>query len=322
VPTSVLIVSPYAASANNGNWRTAARWARLLHPGYRVIVRTVADALYDADVLIALHARRSHAVLDAWHRRARRGSSVLVLTGTDLYHDIPQRDPDALDSLRLADRLIVLQPLALRTLPAAHRHKAAVVYQSAAAMAPFSKSSRALRALFVGHIRPEKDPLTFVRAAALLESRAGMSFALAGGVRDPKLARALDRLRTRAPGLAMLGALSHAAARQRIRRSHLLIVPSVMEGGANVIVEAATSGTAVLASDCDGNIGMLGEDYPGYFPVGDAQALARLLLRCREEPGYLRQLERRCAARAASFRPQAERRALGNVLQSLSCSAR
>jgi glycosyltransferase involved in cell wall biosynthesis len=116
----------------------------------------------------------------------------------------------------------------------------------------------------------------------------------------------------------MLGPVSHAAARQRIRRAHLLIVPSVMEGGANVIVEAATSGTAVLASDCDGNVGMLGEDYPGYFPVGNAQALASLVLRCRDEPGYLRQLERRCAARARCFRPESERRALGNVLKSLS----
>jgi putative glycosyltransferase (TIGR04348 family) len=318
VPSSVLIVSPYAASANNGNWRTAARWARLLHPDYRVIVRTVADPLHDADVLIALHARRSHVVLDAWRRRAAQGACVLVLTGTDLYRDIPQRDPAALDSLRLADRLIVLQPLALPALPAAHRHKAAVVYQSAAALPPFRKSSRTLRALFVGHIRPEKDPLTFVRAAALLDGVTEIDFALAGGVRDPKLARTLDRLRTRAPRLAMLGALSHAAARQRIRRSHLLIVPSLMEGGANVIVEAAMSGTAVLASDCDGNVGMLGEDYPGYFPAGDARALARLVLRCRDEPGYLRQLERRCAARARCFLPETERRALGNVLKSFS----
>ena len=317
MPSSVLIVSPYAASANNGNWRTAARWARLLHPDYRVIVRTVADPLHDADVLIALHARRSHAVLDGWRQRNPHGGCVLVLTGTDLYRDIPQRDPAALDSLRLADRLIVLQPLALRTLPAAHRHKAAVVYQSAEAMPPFRKSLRLLRALFVGHIRPEKDPLTFVRAAARLEGTSEIAFALAGGVRDPQLARTLERLRSRAPNLTMLGALSHPHARQRIRRSHLLIVPSSMEGGANVIVEAAMSGTAVLASDCDGNVGMLGEDYPGYFPVGNAEALAMLVLRCRDEPAYLRRLERLCAARARCFQHAAERRALRKVLKSL-----
>ncbi|MPZ43654.1 MAG: TIGR04348 family glycosyltransferase [Betaproteobacteria bacterium] len=314
--TSVLIVSPYAASANNGNWRTAARWARLLHPSYRVIVRTPADSLHDADALVALHARRSHAVIRAWRQGPEAGPCVLVLTGTDLYRDIPEKNTAALESLRLADRLIVLQPLAIRALPAAHRHKAAVVYQSAEPLPPFPKSSRRLRALFVGHIRSEKDPLTFVRAAARLDGVSEIDFALAGGVRDPKLARTLDRLRTRAPTLTMLGALSHAGARQRIRRSHLLVVPSSMEGGANVIVEAVMSGTPVLASDCDGNVGMLGEDYPGYFGVGDAQALATLVLRCRDEPAYLRELNRMCAARVRCFRPEAERSALRRILES------
>ncbi|MCC7079949.1 MAG: TIGR04348 family glycosyltransferase [Burkholderiales bacterium] len=316
MPPSILIVSPYAASANNGNWRTAARWARLLQGDYRVIVRTTADSVPDAGVLIALHARRSHAIVRAWRERPGAGPCVLVLTGTDLYRDIPNGDATALASLRFADRLIVLQPLAIRALPAAFRHKAAVVYQSAPDLPPFRKSSRELRVLFVGHIRSEKDPATFVRAAALLAEARSVGFALAGGVREPRLARTLDRLRVQAPRLAMLGALSHAATRQRIRRSHLLVVPSSMEGGANVVVEAVTSGTAVLASDCDGNVGMLGEDYPGYFPVGDVDALAALVRRCRDEPDYLRRLERMCAQRAHNFKPGAERMALRRILQS------
>jgi hypothetical protein len=36
---ALLLVTPYLADANNGNWRTAARWARLLSPQYRVIVQ-------------------------------------------------------------------------------------------------------------------------------------------------------------------------------------------------------------------------------------------------------------------------------------------
>ena len=57
----------------------------------------------------------------------------------------------------------------------------------------------------------------------------------------------------------------HAWTRQAIKRAHLLIVPSRMEGGANVVVEAVTAGTAVIASRISGNVGMLGDDYPGYF---------------------------------------------------------
>jgi putative glycosyltransferase (TIGR04348 family) len=317
VSTSVLIVSPYAARANNGNWRTAARWSSLLRPDYQVIVRTAADVLHDADVLVALHARRSHAAIETWCRRTRRGACVLVLTGTDLYHDIPQRDQHALHSLRLADRLIVLQSRGTRSLPRSARRKATVVYQSAPALAPLPKSSRSLRAVFVGHIREEKDPLTFVHAAAALAGRDDIAFAVAGGARDPGLTRKIERLAAKLPQLTMLGELSHAAARQRIRRAHLLVVPSRMEGGANVIVEAVMSGTAVLASDCDGNIGMLGDDYPGYFSVGDASGLAQLITRCRDEPTFSSELARRCALRAREFEPAAERTALLQVLATL-----
>jgi glycosyltransferase involved in cell wall biosynthesis len=56
-----------------------------------------------------------------------------------------------------------------------------------------------------------------------------------------------------------------------------MAICSRMEGGANVIIEAVTSGVPVLASDISGNRGMLGEDYAGFFPPGDAAALARLI---------------------------------------------
>ena len=314
MPASVLIVSPYAASANNGNWRTAERWSRLLRPDYDVIVRTVGDSLPQADCLVALHARRAHAAVRAWHDRLPRRRCLLVLTGTDLYRDIPEAVPEALASLRLADRLIVLQERAIASLPARYRRKAAVVYQSAEALPVFRKSSRLLRALFVGHLRAEKDPLTFVEAAAFAADRADIAFALVGGARDADLARSVGRAAARLANISLPGALTHARTRERIRRAHVLVVPSRMEGGANVVVEAVTSGTPVLASDCDGNVGMLGENYPGYFPAGDAAALAALLVRCRDEPRFLERLERLCAARARLFRPQAERSALKTAL--------
>ena len=56
-----------------------------------------------------------------------------------------------------------------------------------------------------------------------------------------------------------------------------MVISSLSEGGANVISEAAVAGVPVLASRIDGNVGLLGADYPGYFPVGDTEALARLL---------------------------------------------
>lgn len=316
-PSTILIVTPYAAAANNGNVRTAERWASLLSPDYRVIVRTPTEGLVDADLLVSLHARRSHPALLEWRGRNGDKPAIVALTGTDLYHDIPVHDPAALESLQLADRLIVLQARGIAALPAECRAKATAVYQSARALPPYRKSPRRLRVLFVGHLREEKDPFTFIRAAALLRDRPAVEFLLVGGVRDPALEQPLRALLDDAPNLRLLGALAHEATRQRIRRAHLLVVPSRMEGGANVIVEAVVSGTPVLASDCDGNIGMLGEDYAGYFPVRDPRALARLILRCRNDANFYLHLTKQCEARSPHFTAEAERRGLRAVIDPL-----
>jgi putative glycosyltransferase (TIGR04348 family) len=310
----VLIVSPYAASANNGNWRTAARWARLLRPRHDVIVRTVGEPLDEADVMVALHARRSHAAVIEWRRRFAPRPCIVALTGTDLYRDVPARDRDAIDSLAQADGLIVLQELGPDALPPAFRKKAHVVYQSAPALAPAPKSGRRLTTLFVGHVRPEKDLATFVRAAARLGRRGDIAFEIVGGVRDDAARAEIEALLRAAPHVSVRGALGHAAARQRIRRAHVLVIPSRMEGGANVVVEAVVAGTPVLASDCAGNVGMLGRRYPGYFPVGDDAALAALVGRCRDDERFLARLERACARRAERFEPERERRALAAVI--------
>jgi glycosyltransferase involved in cell wall biosynthesis len=83
-----------------------------------------------------------------------------------------------------------------------------------------------------------------------------------------------------------------------------------MEGGAHTVMEAITSGTPVIASRVDGNVGLLGEDYGGYFPVGDAGALAALLARCRDEPAMLEGLRQQIALRAPLFTPQREQASL------------
>jgi len=311
----LLIVTPYAAAANNGNWRTAARWSRRVRPDYRTIVQTTGEPLAAADAAVVLHARRSHAALAEWCARRPRRPAVLVMTGTDLYRDVPARDADALASLRLADRIVVLQARGVAGLPARVRHKARVVFQSAPSLAPLGKTDRRLRALLVAHLRPEKDAATFVRAAARLTGRRDIALEIVGGTREEASRAEIEPLIAAAANVDLRGALAHAATRRRIRRAHVLVVPSRMEGGANVVVEALAAGTPVIASDCDGNVGMLGERYAGYFPVGDDAALAALLERCRDEPAFLARLTRQCESRAPRFAPERERAALLRVLR-------
>ena len=102
---------------------------------------------------------------------------------------------------------------------------------------------------------------------------------------------------------------------EAIKRAHLLIVPSRMEGGANVVVEACRSGTPVLASRASGNVGLLGDDYCGYFDVGDAGGLARAVRRAVDDPAWLESLRRSCVQRARRMTPAAEAASLERAIR-------
>jgi glycosyltransferase involved in cell wall biosynthesis len=82
----------------------------------------------------------------------------------------------------------------------------------------------------------------------------------------------------------------HARALRWLAASHVLVVSSRMEGGANVVSEALRIGVPVLASRIPGNVGLLSAGYPGYFPPGDEAALARLLARAQADRRFYRSL--------------------------------
>lgn len=314
----VVIVSPANARANNGNWHTAARWARFLSRDYAVkIVERWSGADPLPDAMVALHARRSADSIQQFRRLRPAGGLLLALTGTDVYRDIHD-DNAARQSLALADRIIVLQPRALDELSTSVRIKASVLYQSAATLKPGTHSSRHFDIVQVGHLRHEKDPFTPITALRHLPADSRIRLTQIGDALDAHHADAMAVVTRDEPRLRWLGALGHAATRQRIKRAHLLVIASRMEGGANVIVEAITAGVPVLASDISGNIGMLGEHYPGLFPFGDAAACAAMMRRAETDPRFYDRLLRACGQRAKHFAPEREargiRRAVAHVI--------
>jgi putative glycosyltransferase (TIGR04348 family) len=315
----IWIVSPASARANNGNWQSASRWARFLRARHRVTLslQWPADsAAPPPDLLIALHARRSAPSLDAWTRAWPERPSILLLTGTDLYRDI-HTDPAAQRALQQASALVLLQPDGYASLPAHLHAKTSVIFQSAPALKPAPERARRHADIcMIGHLRGEKDPLTFMRAAALVRAPEARLIHI-GGALEPALAEAAQATAASQPRYLWLGAMPHAATRQRLKRSHAMVLTSHMEGGANVIIEAVRAGVPVLVSDISGNRGMLGDDYPGYFPAGDAAALARLIDRVIGDPGYRAALRARCDARAPLFAPQAEQAALLELVDNL-----
>ena len=304
--SKIVLVSPAVAEANNGNWRTAHRWAKFLssHCDTSICQRWHAkDKNFDA--MIALHARRSASSIHAWAAQHSGKPLIVVLTGTDLYRDI-HSDADAERSLQLATHLVVLQEAGLAALPKDMQHKARVIFQSAPRLKPAVKSTQRFKAVIVGHLRDEKDPLTLMQAARLCEGAVDVD--QIGDGLDATLADAARKTADQVPGYRWLGGLPRAETRQRIKHAHVLVNSSLMEGGAHVILEAVQSTTPVLVSRINGNVGMLGADYAGYFEVGDAPGLAALLKRCVTQPAFLAHLQSQCALRAQLFEPAREKR--------------
>jgi putative glycosyltransferase (TIGR04348 family) len=300
----VTIVTPYTAAANNGNWHTAARWASFLGRACRVRVRQSWNG-EPCDLLIALHARRS---ADSIHRFADAHADrplVVVLTGTDLYRDLADSEA-ARRSLQLATRLVVLNELGPRRLPLEVRGKAEVILQSAPPLRAATRPSSPLEVAVVGHLREEKNPRLVWALLRKLPPETPLRIRHVGDPLQPELAdEAREAMRdTR---YRWLGGLSRARAREVIRTSHLLLHPSTMEGGAQAVIEAVRSHTAVLASGIDGNAGLLGEDYVGLFTENDVDAACELVLRAARQPRFLDRLRRQCERRAPLFSPERER---------------
>ena len=318
----VAIITPATAKANNGNWRTASRWQSLLERQFRTIVHSswpiepLPRAAAEPDILIALHARRSADSILRYRSARPDGPLIVALTGTDLYADLAV-SAQARASLDMADALIVLQEDAIQYVPREHRKKTHVIYQSAKTLVPATKIKHRLNCVVAGHLRAEKDPEIIFRLVESLPNDSPIHILHLGAPYDEALAERARILSGSSAHYHWAGPLSHGLTRAAIKRAHLLIHPSIMEGGANVIVEALSAGTPVVASHMSGNIGMLGHDYDGYFPVGDLVALRMLLERCARDANFLLRLNTACAARAKLFLPSAERNALVKLITQL-----
>ncbi len=341
----IMIVSPAEPGSRTGNRTTTLRWARILRGlGHAVRLGRAWDGR-PCDLLVALHALKSHLSVLDYRRSNPTAPLVVALGGTDLYRDLLRRG-QARRSLEMADRLIILQVLAARALPRWARRKVRVIHQSVDAScegragdpaeggsrgagashgAPvpgLSRArSRARRASFtvtvVGHLRPLKDPFRAAMASRRLPSDSNIRVVQVGRSLTPAMEVRVQREEATNPRYRSYGDLPRARAIEVMARSQLMVISSRMEGGANVLGEAITLGVPVLASRIDGNVGLLGERYPGYFECGDTHGLARLMLRAEREPAFLRRLGHACARRRPLFSPERERAAWRSLLREL-----
>lgn len=309
----IALITPAGPRARNGNRGTALRWAGMLRElGHKVSVQVDWDGT-PADLMLALHARRSHTSIRNFAVCCPQHPLVLALTGTDLYRDI-RNDEAAQESLTLATRMIVLQEMGLRELAPGLRRKARVVYQSARAVKGAVPLKSCFEVIVSGHLREEKDPFRAVAAVAHLPAQSRIRITHIGGAMSRSMAREAESWMRRESRYRWLGEVSHGRALRLLARGRLMVISSRMEGGANVVSEALANDVPILASRIAGNIGMLGGDYAGYYPLENEKALAQLMTRAETEPGYYRKLVAQGRARKPLTTHRHEREALRNAL--------
>ena len=327
----ILIVAPVPPTSTRGNRITALRWQSLLQQlGCEV---TIAESYQDDlpyDVLVALHARRSHAAIRRFRELQPQARVIVCLTGTDLHVDFQsanqhhrdattrQNYRDVQDSLQRADLIVLLEPHGIAKLPARFRTQTRVILQSAepAELAASPRNGEFLVTV-IAHLRAIKDPFRTARAARQLPETSRIRVVQIGAALNPTMRLEAENEQRLNPRYQWIGPVPHAVAIGWLTQSQLTVLSSIHEGAPSVISEAVVNGIPVLASRIDACIGLLGSDYPGLFPVGDTQQLADLMSRAELDPAFLQQLNRAVRDRQYQFSRDRELQAWRDLLREL-----
>lgn len=315
----VSITCPVPAGTTFGNRVTAVRYGRILSGlGHRVRIVSTDDAPpATTDVLLALHAKHSARIIADSKKKHPDRPVILVLTGTDLYRDI-RSSKAAVQSLALADKLVVLQQLGMSELRNTLRNKSLVIYQSEIRK-PREQPPvlRNFRVIVIGHLRKEKDPFRTARAARKLPPESKIAIEHYGHEREPGFAQRARQEMARNVRYRWLGNKPRWLVRRRLANAHLMVLSSRMEGGAGVMTEALAADVPILSTGIPGSVGMLGKTYDGYFNVGDTLALRNLLFRAESDRGFLRNLVTQCRRRAKLIDPSREKAAWARAIRSV-----
>ncbi len=309
----ILLITPALPKTRGGNRVTAIRWKSILMElGHKVTVKSSNDDISQIgnrfDAMLALHAWRSAASIHYFHEQFPQKPLIVALTGTDLYRFIHSHPTPTLRSIKQADELITLHDLAYLALPKSAQKKVHVIYQSADFIKrKINKNKRYFNVCIIGHLRNEKDPLRAAYAVRKLPDDSCIRILHYGKAHKSIWAARADKEMQKNARYKWYGEVPHWKINQCYATADLMVLSSRMEGGANVISESCAAGLPVIASKIEGSIGLLGKNYPGYYPCGDTESLRKLLLKAEKNKKYLTKLTKACQAKANLFTYQKEK---------------
>jgi putative glycosyltransferase (TIGR04348 family) len=314
----ISLVTPAGKQSRSGNRATASRWARIFRDlGHKVGIYVEDDGV-DADMMVAVHAWRSAESIDRFAAIHPDRPLIVLLSGTDIYRFQDSHPEPTHASMEKATALVCLHDLVHRAIPEQFHSKLHVIHQSAPPLPrPRAPSRNTFDICVVGHLREEKDSLRTAFAARLAPSESRLRVIHLGKAHNDEWARDGAAEAADNPRYFWRGETPGWQVRRIFSQCHAMVISSRMEGGANVVSEAAAAGLPVVASYIDGNVGLLGGDYEGYYPVADEAALAKVLHRAETEPAFLKRLGEQCQVRALLFEPTLERAAWTRLLATL-----
>ena len=256
------------------------------------------------DALIALHAVKSFASVARYRAMHPQFRIAVAITGTDM-----AGDPTIFRKcLELSNRVVTLQSATASLLPKNVRSKVRVIEQSFTAPRLLPKPREGtFDVCAIGHLRDVKDPFLLARALQLLPEQSKIRGRHIGGILTPDMRlKAIEQMRA-VPRYRWFGELPRHRTIRAMASCRLLVVTSKSEGGPSVVSEALACDVPILSTRVAGVMGILGNDYPGLYDIGDAEALAELLQRCDTDAAFYESLKRACAARKYLVSPPRER---------------
>ena len=292
------------------------RWARFLRDmGHRVHV----DLQYlgeRTDLMIALHAWKSAASIKRYRTVYPKGPLIVALGGTDVNTFLKSNPTVTEQSMDDADALVGLHERIKDELPIRFHKNLHIIKQSATPIpAQRDPTKRHFDICVIGHLRAEKDPFCTAFASRLLPPESRLRIIHLGKAHSPNWAKKAKLEMDYNPRYIWRGEVQKWQVRREYIKTHLMVISSNQEGGANVVSEAIMARVPIIASHIPGNIGLLGREYPGYYPVGDRSALASMLHRAESKPSFLKLLEAHGRKIQTDFTPKMEALKWNQIVQ-------